>query len=111
MLIIYVNLLIVLFNLLPIYPLDGGRILKGILHIFLGKEKSSKCIYNISIVAVIILTAIASIGILYFKNIAIFIIIVYLWYIVIRESIIYNKKLKLYTEIKEQINSRIQCKL
>ena len=29
-LIIYSNILIVLFNLLPLYPLDGGRILKGI---------------------------------------------------------------------------------
>ena len=30
---VYSNILILLFNLLPIYPLDGGRILKYILHI------------------------------------------------------------------------------
>ena len=35
--IIYVNLLLIFFNLLPIYPLDGGRILKSLLHIFLRK--------------------------------------------------------------------------
>ena len=29
--IIYANLLLFLFNMLPIYPLDGGRILKNIL--------------------------------------------------------------------------------
>ena len=46
--IIYTNLLIMIFNLLPIYPLDGGRILKGILHINSGKRKSTKYINNIS---------------------------------------------------------------
>ena len=30
---IYSNLLISIFNLIPLYPLDGGRIIKGILHI------------------------------------------------------------------------------
>ena len=42
--IIYTNFLIVIFNLLPIYPLDGGRILKGILHINIGKQKAEKYI-------------------------------------------------------------------
>ena len=30
---IYSNILILLFNLIPLYPLDGGRIIKGLLHI------------------------------------------------------------------------------
>ena len=46
--IIYTNFLIVIFNLLPIYPLDGGRILKGILHINIGKQKAIWFIYNLS---------------------------------------------------------------
>ena len=54
MLIIYTNFLIMIFNLLPIYPLDGGRILKGILHISFGKRKSEKYINNISKITVII---------------------------------------------------------
>ncbi len=37
---IYANLLLVIINLVPIYPLDGGRILKGIISIFKGKKKS-----------------------------------------------------------------------
>ena len=41
-LLIYVNILIFLFNMLMIYPLDGGRIIKNILCIFLGKEKALK---------------------------------------------------------------------
>ena len=34
--VIYANMLIGMFNLIPLYPLDGGRILKGILHILFG---------------------------------------------------------------------------
>ena len=40
LMILYSNLVLILFNLLPIYPLDGGRLIKGILHIFLGKMKA-----------------------------------------------------------------------
>ena len=39
---VYSNILILLFNLLPIYPLDGGRILKYILHIKYGNKKSKQ---------------------------------------------------------------------
>ena len=38
--ILFSNLIIILFNMLPIYPLDGGRIIKGILHIYCGPKKS-----------------------------------------------------------------------
>ena len=68
-LLIYTNLIIFIFNLLPIYPLDGGRILKGILHIIVGKKESMRLCYNISMIVTIIVTAVASIGILYYKNI------------------------------------------
>jgi len=85
--IVYSNALIILFNILPIYPLDGGRILKGILHIIFGSVKAKKYIADISIVATIMLTFVASIAILYYKNIAIFLIIAYLWVVVIREQL------------------------
>ena len=76
---IYANTLIGFFNLLPIYPLDGGRIVKEMLHIFLGLTKAYKYTRIISKVTLIVLTVIASILILYLHNIAIPIIVVYLW--------------------------------
>ena len=94
--IIYSNLLIAIFNLIPIYPLDGGRILKYIIHIFKGLEISNTYMNIISNATVIILTLFASIGILYLKNIAILFIIVYLWILVINENKMYNQKLKIY---------------
>lgn len=37
---VYANILLALFNLLPIYPLDGGRILKELIIIIKRKRKS-----------------------------------------------------------------------
>ena len=99
--IIYTNLIIGLFNLIPIYPLDGGRIIKNILNIKKDKITSYKCINIISNITLIILTAISSIAILYLKNIAILFIILYLWIIVIKENKVYTKKMRLYSKIYE----------
>lgn len=91
LMIIYSNWLIFFFNLLPIYPLDGGRIIQEILHIKIGLNKSRDIISDVSIIVMIILTSVGSIGILYYKNIAIFFIIMYLWILVINE---YRKFIK-----------------
>ena len=82
----YANILIMLFNLLPIYPLDGGRILKEIISILEGSIKSNVYIRKVSKAVMILITMIGSIGVLYFKNIAIFFIIIYLWIVVITEN-------------------------
>ena len=100
---IYANLLIMVFNLLPIYPLDGGRILKGILHIFLGKLESEKYINNISFVCLLIITLISSIAIYYIKNIAIFLMIILLWSLYIKQDIIHKRKMKIYNLIAKTI--------
>lgn len=99
-LIVYSNILIGIFNLIPIYPLDGGRILKEILHINCGLEKSYKYIHKISKVTICLLTAACSIVILYIKNIGLLIILGYLWYLAIKENKIYKTKERL----KESLN-------
>ena len=91
-LIVYSNLLIAMFNLIPIYPMDGGRVVKEISSIIFGKKKAYKITYMISKTVLILLTAAASIAILYIHNIAILIIIAYLWYLEIAEIRKYNRR-------------------
>ncbi len=94
--IIYANLLIMIFNLLPIFPLDGGRALKSIIHIFKGNIKAKKYTNMTANVTLIILTIITSIAILYIHNISILIILGFLWYLVIKENMRYKKLILCY---------------
>ena len=95
-LVIYGNILLGIFNLIPIYPLDGGRIIKNILHILYGLEEAYHYTNMISNITIAILTAVTSIGILYFKNIGILLILGYLWFLVIKENRKYKNKIKIY---------------
>lgn len=103
MMIIYSNLLLIIFNLIPIYPLDGGRILKAFLHILVGKRKAEKYSNNSSLIVLIILTFLASVGVYYIKNISIFIIIIFLWIIYIQEDVIYRRRNRIYKLIEKTI--------
>ena len=101
--IIYSNLLIFLFNLIPFYPLDGGRILNGMLHICFGKRKAEIYTNHISFITLIIVTVIASISIFYIQNVAIFLIIIFLWILHIKEDRIYRRRNKIYNLVEKTI--------
>lgn len=96
---IYANILLILFNLIPIYPLDGGRIMQGLIHIFIGLKQSYSYVKTITNINVILLTAISSILILYYKNIAILLVIIYLWMMVYKCNKEYSLKEKIYNQI------------
>lgn len=100
--IIYINLIILCLNILPIYPLDGARIIQSILSIFNNDIKTYNYINKISNLFIIILTMICSIALYYLKNIAVLLIILYLWIMVLKE----NKEYKMYNKIKLSSSNR-----
>ena len=101
---IYANILLAIFNLIPIYPLDGGRILKEVINIKSGREKSYKVINAVSNITVILLTFTTAIAILYIHNIALLIILGYLWYLNIQNQKNYKFKLRIYECVNDNIS-------
>jgi hypothetical protein len=55
----WINTGLLAFNLLPIYPLDGGQILRSLLWFFMGRARSLLVASGIGIVAVVLLVIFA----------------------------------------------------
>jgi Zn-dependent protease len=49
------NLIVLLFNLIPAFPMDGGRILRGILHGRMGRIRSTIAVTTVAIAAAAVL--------------------------------------------------------
>lgn len=81
----YINIILAIINLLPIYPLDGGRIVKNLLLKTHSYKEVVEYTEKISKNTLIIITAISSIVILCIKNFGIFLVIMYLWSIALKE--------------------------
>ena len=99
--VIYANILLAIFNLLPIYPLDGGRILQEVVKMRKGNQKSYEVTNLVAKTTVILLTIISSIAILYIHNFAIIIILLYLWYLVIQNEKYYKMKNNIYKQVEK----------
>lgn len=72
--ILYYNNLIIIFNMIPVIPLDGEKILKNILELFLPLKKSLICMFYISLITLVLIFAL-NISIIY-KNIIVIIFLI-----------------------------------
>lgn len=76
-----INVCIGFYNLIPISPFDGGKIIKNILRIILGERTGRKINYKISKTFVAFICIISIIGVAYFKNYYMVILAIYIFYI------------------------------
>ena len=98
--IIYSNILIAIFNFLPIYPLDGGRILKEILNLKYPTTQLQGIIMKVSNITLLLLSCAVSILVLYIKNLGLIFVIIYMWFLVINENKKYTIRKRVYNIIK-----------
>lgn len=101
---VYTNFAIGFFNLLPILPLDGGKVLKEILTIVFDSQMSNDIIIIFSKFILSLLSLTYSILIIKIKNIYILILLVYLWYLFFKEERKYTILKKAREEIKKYNN-------
>ena len=97
------NLFIFITNILPIYPLDGGRILKNIMKLVLGSNKGIKVYNSILKAAIIVLVIINIILVVYLKNYKFIFVSIYIFQIAGEEI----KKDKIRTQIVSTLNIEI----
>ena len=102
----FINVILGIANLLPILPLDGGKILKEILKIKYDYKKSYVLINKIGSYTLTILTVIYSLLILKIKNIGILLTLIYLWYLKILEEKKSRTLLRMYDIIANEKNEK-----
>ena len=100
--IMYANLIIFLINIFPILPLDGGRILRNILMYKYTFKTVNNVMIEISKINLIVLTVISSVIVVYLKNYAVAIFVIYLWILFIKEKHTSNMIKKMYKVISEK---------
>ena len=74
-----INILILIFNLIPIYPLDGGRILKCFFVLLLGYENGIKTNRIISYILIILMTIFSIFLLFKYNNFSLILISLYIF--------------------------------
>lgn len=99
------NIILAIFNLVPAMPLDGGKIVKEILVLKFGNKESTIFMSRLTHVILLLFTLIYSIAILKLKNVAIFMLILYLWYLKYVEDQKVKTVIKAYEVVEENCKS------
>ncbi len=97
--IVYTNLALCFFNLIPILPLDGGKILRELLKPVVGLDKANRFIIIFSKIVLVTISFAYSILIVKVKNVMILFLLLYLWYLYIIEE----KKYYIYKRASDSI--------
>ena len=100
---IYINAIIFIFNMIVIYPLDGGRILKYILCFFVKKPKAlyiTNIVSNIICVILCIFTLYLS---FISRNVVYIFTIVYIIAVIMKENKVYKLKRNMYRILENDI--------
>lgn len=104
---IQINFILGVLNLVPILPLDGGRVLKEIIKVFYGNKKASIFMIEFTKITLIIISLIYSIAILKLKNISILCLIFYLWSLYIIEDKKVQTLKRVYGIIEKNIEKNL----
>ncbi len=75
-----INIFLGIFNLFPIYPLDGENILSQSLKIIYGYKKGNNKAFIVSKISLCCITFLYSLIIIKIKNLSILLVIIFLWY-------------------------------
>ena len=102
--IIYTNFILFIVNILPVLPLDGGRILFYILNFKFDFEIAFVIINKVSKICLILISFSYAFIIFLIRNVEIFFFILYLWYLNIKEEVNFAWYIKINKKIRKYLN-------